>query len=186
MDPLRNPYRPGAGQPPPVLVGRDREIEDFDIAIQRLERGAGDRSQLLYGLRGVGKTVLLREFTRIAEKRNWPVRSVEAGSHLDFPGEIAGFARVALARLSAMKKLHYIVRRGLSVLKSFQLRYRLPEGPEILAGVEPSIGGRTSGTCSRTPAISSSPWAARRERRESGSCSPWTSFSSFRGRKWKR
>ena len=123
-----------------MLVGRETELQDFDIAIQRFELGTGDRSRLLYGLRGVGKTVLLRKFVGIAEARDWTCRSVEAAAYLDFKVELADFARAALARLSARERLTGLLRRGLSVLKSFQLRYQLPEGPEIVAGVEPSLG----------------------------------------------
>ncbi len=66
MDPVRNPYSPGAGSLPPELAGRDRELEAFDIAVQRLTLGRSAKSQLLTGPRGVGKTVLLREFGRLA------------------------------------------------------------------------------------------------------------------------
>ena len=69
LDPLNNPYSPGAGSPPPELAGRDDQRNVFDVAVQRLLRGRSDRSQMLVGLRGVGKTVLLREFGRIAQKR---------------------------------------------------------------------------------------------------------------------
>jgi len=58
MDPVRNPYNPGAGIRPPALVGRDDELQSFDVAVQRLGMGRHDRSILLSGLRGVGKTVL--------------------------------------------------------------------------------------------------------------------------------
>ena len=66
MDPVRNPYSPGAGTRPPALVGRDREIEAMDVALQRLLLGRDGRSEMLTGLRGVGKTVLLNEFN------SWP------------------------------------------------------------------------------------------------------------------
>ena len=56
MDSVRNPYNPGDGAPPPALVGRDRELEEFDIAVQRLGLGRSARSSMLTGLRGVGKT----------------------------------------------------------------------------------------------------------------------------------
>lgn len=79
MDTIRNPYSPGAGNPPPDLVGRDREIESFDVAIQRLTIGRSAKSLMLTGLRGVGKTVLLREFGSIARSRGW-VHS-QIGSH---------------------------------------------------------------------------------------------------------
>ncbi len=140
MDPLRNPYRPGGGRRPPALVGRDGEIRDFEIALQRFEIGDDDRSQLLYGLRGVGKTVLLGEFQRIAEARNWPCHSIEISERVDFAKEIANLARKALLQLSAREKLSDLVRRGLSVLRSFQIRYQLPEGPEVAFGLEPALG----------------------------------------------
>lgn len=140
MDPLRNPYRPGGGRRPPALVGRDREIRDFEIALQRFEIGDDDRSQLLYGLRGVGKTVLLGEFHRIAEARNWPCHAIEISERVNFAKEIANLARKALLQLSAREKLGDLVRRGLSVLRSFQIRYQLPEGPEVAFGLEPALG----------------------------------------------
>lgn len=140
MDPLRNPYRPGGGRRPPALVGRDREIRDFEIALQRFEIGDDDRSQLLYGLRGVGKTVLLGEFHRIAEARNWPCHAIEISERVNFAKEIANLARKALLQLSAREKLGDLVRRGLAVLRSFQIRYQLPEGPEVAFGLEPALG----------------------------------------------
>ena len=59
MDPVRNPYAPGAGQRPPELAGRDRELEVFDVVLERVARARPERSLVLTGLRGVGKTVLL-------------------------------------------------------------------------------------------------------------------------------
>lgn len=121
-------------------MGRDREIRDFEIALQRFEIGNDDRSQLLYGLRGVGKTVLLREFQRIAEQRGWPCHPIEIAEGVNFAEEIANLARTALLRLSSREKLGDLVRRGLSVLRSFQLRYQLPEGPEVSFGLDPTLG----------------------------------------------
>jgi len=59
VDPVRNPYAPGAGQRPPELAGRDRELEVFDVVLERVARHRPERSLVLTGLRGVGKTVLL-------------------------------------------------------------------------------------------------------------------------------
>ena len=59
MDPIRNPYAPGAGQRPPELAGRDAELDLFDVVLERIARGRPERSLVLTGLRGVGKTVLL-------------------------------------------------------------------------------------------------------------------------------
>ncbi len=64
MDPLRNPYAPGAGQRPPELAGRDTELASVDVALERASRGRPERSVVLVGLRGVGKTVLLNALFR--------------------------------------------------------------------------------------------------------------------------
>jgi Cdc6-like AAA superfamily ATPase len=62
MDPVRNPYTPGAGTRPPVLAGREGEIAQFENLIQRLLAGRPEKSLMVTGLRGVGKTVLLSTF----------------------------------------------------------------------------------------------------------------------------
>ena len=59
MDPITNPYAPGAGQRPPELAGRDEQLRTFDVVLERIARGRSERSIVLTGLRGVGKTVLL-------------------------------------------------------------------------------------------------------------------------------
>src|SRR5487761_2476949 len=59
MDPIQNPYAPGAGQRPPELAGRDDQLRQFDVVLERIARGRPERSMVLTGLRGVGKTVLL-------------------------------------------------------------------------------------------------------------------------------
>ncbi len=71
MDPVRNPYAPGAGQRPPELAGRDRELAQFDVVLERIARGRPERSLVLTGLRGVGKTVLLDAFKPLAMREHW-------------------------------------------------------------------------------------------------------------------
>lgn len=78
MDPLRNPYSPGAGRRPAALVGRERPQQLWDIAAQRLEQGRTAQHLCLYGLRGVGKTVLLGDLKNRAQARRWITASVEA------------------------------------------------------------------------------------------------------------
>jgi Cdc6-like AAA superfamily ATPase len=68
MDPVRNPYSPGAGRKPAALVGRDDALRAWDTSLQRVQIGRTDQPVVLYGLRGVGKTVLLSEFRRQAAK----------------------------------------------------------------------------------------------------------------------
>ena len=64
MDPITNPYAPGAGQRPPELAGRDEQLDAFRVVLERIARGRPERSVVLTGLRGVGKTVLLNHYSR--------------------------------------------------------------------------------------------------------------------------
>lgn len=59
MDPVSNPFAPGAGTPPPELAGRDDLLRSVQVAIARVRIGRPTKSVLMVGLRGVGKIVLL-------------------------------------------------------------------------------------------------------------------------------
>lgn len=78
MDPIRNPYAPGAGQRPPELAGRDEQLGAFDIVLERVARGRPERSLVLTGLRGVGKTVLLNALRSAAVRQGWGTGKLEA------------------------------------------------------------------------------------------------------------
>jgi len=78
VDPIRNPYAPGAGQRPPELAGRDRELKQFEITLERVASGRPERSLVLSGLRGVGKTVLLNALRSLAVQRYWGTGKIEA------------------------------------------------------------------------------------------------------------
>lgn len=78
MDPIRNPYAPGAGQRPPELAGRDEQLGAFDVVLERVARGRPERSLVLTGLRGVGKTVLLNALRSAAVRRRWGTGKLEA------------------------------------------------------------------------------------------------------------
>ncbi len=78
MDPIRNPYAPGAGQRPPELAGRDEQLSAFDVVLERVARGRPERSLVLTGLRGVGKTVLLNTLRSAAVRRGWGTGKLEA------------------------------------------------------------------------------------------------------------
>jgi len=78
VDPIRNPYAPGAGQRPPELAGRDEQLTAFDVVLQRVARGRPERSLVLTGLRGVGKTVLLNALRSAAVRRHWGTGKLEA------------------------------------------------------------------------------------------------------------
>ncbi len=78
MDPIRNPYAPGAGQRPPELAGRDEQLAAFDVVLERVAHGRPERSLVLTGLRGVGKTVLLNALRSAAVRRRWGTGKLEA------------------------------------------------------------------------------------------------------------
>jgi hypothetical protein len=78
MDPIQNPYAPGAGQRPPELAGRDDQLRQFDIVLERIARGRPERSMVLTGLRGVGKTVLLNAMRSAAVRAGWGTGKFEA------------------------------------------------------------------------------------------------------------
>jgi hypothetical protein len=143
VDPVRNPYSPGAGTRPPALVGRDREIEAMDVTLQRLLLGRDGRSQMLTGLRGVGKTVLLNEFEQLASGRGYFHEHIEVSEDGRLPARlVAAFRRVLLA-MDAKRRIGGRVRRALGVLKAFSLR--IPDGPELHLDVDAVYGPADSG-----------------------------------------
>lgn len=146
MDPVRNPYSPGAGSPPPALVGRDRELETFDIAVQRLTQGRSAKSQLLTGLRGTGKTVLLREFGRLAQNHDWVHEKIEATEDLAFVEGVSVLVHKALLRLRVRARIRDRVRRAFGALSAFRVAYRVPDtGIDVALGVEPAAGRTDTG-----------------------------------------
>ena len=143
MDPVSNPYSPGAGTRPPALVGRDKQLADLDVAMQRLLRGRDGRGQLLTGLRGVGKTVLLNEFERIADRRGFFHHHIEVEEDGLLPGRIASAMRMVLLQMDARRRIGARVRRALGVVKAFSIK--LPDGPEFGVDIEPVSGPADTG-----------------------------------------
>lgn len=122
MDPVRNPYSPGAGRKPAALVGRDRPRADWAVALERVELGRAERPVVLYGLRGVGKTVLLSDFRRTAEGRNWVTAQVEAGADRTLRealGESLHAPLSDMARPSAGNRLLKALKTALSFKASY-------------------------------------------------------------------
>jgi hypothetical protein len=143
MDPVRNPYNPGAGTRPPALVGRDTEIAAMDVALQRMLRGTNGRSQMLTGLRGVGKTVLLNEFEDLAIGRGFFHEHIEVSEDGSLAPLLASALRRVLLAMDAKKRIGEAVRRALGVLKAFSLR--IPNGPELSIDVDAVAGPADSG-----------------------------------------
>jgi len=143
MDPVRNPYSPGAGTRPPALVGRDKQLNDLDVALQRLLLGRDGRGQLLSGLRGVGKTVLLNEFERIADRRGFFHHHIEVEEDGRLPGRIASALRMVLLQMDARRRIGARAHEALGVLKAFSVK--LPDGPEFGIDIEAISGPADTG-----------------------------------------
>ncbi len=119
MDPIRNPYSPGAGTQPPELAGREYLIDNARIAIERTRIGRSSKSMLLVGLRGVGKTVLLDRIRRDAEDRGLCTLWIEAPENRSLPSMLAPELRLALLRLSNREKAKHLAERALRGLAGF-------------------------------------------------------------------
>jgi len=127
MDPVRNPYAPGAGQRPPELAGRDREVQQFDVVLERIARGRPERSLVLTGLRGVGKTVLLNALRSQAINRLWGTGKIEARPDQSLRRPIVGALHMAVREIAPHHRDPEQVRTALSVLKAFALRANDPK-----------------------------------------------------------
>ena len=141
MDPVINPYAPGAGQRPPQLAGRDEQLRQFDIVLERIARGRPERSLVLTGLRGVGKTVLLNAMRSAAVRAGWGTGKLEARPEQGLRRPLGAALHMAVRELG-----HPDPTQVLGVLKAFVER-DAPRGakpsdrwqPGILA---PTVSGR--------------------------------------------
>lgn len=119
MDPIKNPYAPGAGTPPPELAGRDELRETVRIALERVRAGRPTKSILMVGLRGVGKTVLLDRLRDDAETVGIQTLRVEAPESRSLPAILAPQLRQALLRLSRNEQAKEFAQRALRGLAGF-------------------------------------------------------------------
>src|SRR5436190_13282903 len=119
MDAIKNPFSPGAGAPPPHLVGREATIEQARVLLARIKAKRPEKSMLLTGLRGVGKTVLLNEIERLAKRDEYRTIVIEAHEEKPLGPLIAPYLRNLLFDLDRTAGAGDKVKRGLRVLRSF-------------------------------------------------------------------
>ncbi len=139
MDPVRNPYAPGAGQRPPELAGRDAELAAFDVLLERVSARRPERSLMLTGLRGVGKTVLLNQLRSAAIVRGFGSGKWEARPDQDIRRPLAGALHLAVRELAPGHRAPDRVERVLAVLKAFASRQ--PPGRSMRDRWVPGIDG---------------------------------------------
>lgn len=146
MDPLKNPFSPGAGNPPPELAGRDELLEQARIMLGRIKNGRYEQSLMLVGLRGVGKTVLLNRIRELAETQGYGAVMVEATESRSLPEILIPALRQVLIKLDTMEKVSSKVKLGLRVLRSFVggLKVKVSD-VELGLDIDPQKGTADSG-----------------------------------------
>ncbi len=144
MDRARNPFAPGAGNRPPELAGRDQIIEDADVTLQRIKAGRADRGQLLLGLRGVGKTVLLNHIHEMAARHDYHTTILEASEESRLAEQLAPRLRGIIVRLSTREKAKDLALRSLGALRGFASAFKVTVGGAEIE-VKPEAGTADSG-----------------------------------------
>jgi len=144
VDPVRNPFAPGAGSRPPELAGRDSILQDATTAIQRALIGKPSRSQMLLGLRGVGKTVLLNKIEEIAEHAGHITSFIEAPEGKSLSELLVPKINQALRKLSLTEQAKSKAHQALRALRSFASVFQLSYG-EVSLSVDPEVGVADSG-----------------------------------------
>lgn len=146
MDPVRNPYAPGAGSPPPELAGRAELLNQATIALRRVAIGRSAQSLVLVGLRGVGKTVLLNKIKSTADQEGFAAILVEAHEGKTLPELLVPGLRAVLYELSLVESAKEKARKGLRVLKGFLngLTFKVND-IELGLSIDPELGVADSG-----------------------------------------
>jgi hypothetical protein len=134
VNPRENPYTPNAGARPPALVGRDEELERFEILLERLRRGYAEQSMLITGLRGVGKTVLLGAFEDRALDGGWVTVTAEITKNEPFGPRMGAMVRRALFQAAPKATWGERLRRAAGVLRSFSLT--VSSDGSVTAGID--------------------------------------------------
>jgi hypothetical protein len=146
MDPVKNPFVPGAGTPPPELAGRSLVLQKAQIAIARVRQGKSAKSPILVGLRGVGKTVLLVRIREMAEAESYKAVMIEAHEGKPLPALLVPNLRQVLFQLDKVAGASDKVKRGLRVLRSFMNGIKLTIAEvDVGLSIDPEIGTGDSG-----------------------------------------
>jgi len=146
MNPDRNPFAPGAGTPPPELSGRSELLSRAETALRRVQNGRSEKSLILVGLRGVGKTVLLNEIRRRAEDQKLHVLRIEGHDGKSLPALLIPQLRRILLELDRLESISEQVKRSLRILKSFMNAIKFKTGEvEVSLDIDAETGAADSG-----------------------------------------
>lgn len=138
MNPRNNPFAPGAGTPPPALVGRDEIIRAADIALHRVQAGLPEKSQMLLGLRGVGKTVLLNRIGDMAEDLKYLTIRLEAPEGQRLAEYLAPALKSVLLNISLVEKARSVAEKALAALRGFARAFKVSVGDIAIEVAEQS------------------------------------------------
>ena len=144
MDPIANPFSPGAGAPPPELVGREAVLEEARILLGRVRFRRSAQSIILTGLRGVGKTVLLNEIKRMSYRADVLPIKVEASEDKSLGSLLAAPLKKVLFELDRMEGAKDKVKKGLVALRNFIGTIKIGIG-DLELGIDPQAGFADSG-----------------------------------------
>ena len=142
MDPVTNPFAPGAGSRPPALVGREDLEQAATVALKRIKAGRHAKSAMLLGLRGVGKTVLLVRVSEIAESEGYLTSLLEAPEDRRLAGLLVPRLRALLYKFSGVEKARILSNRALGALRNFASAFRVSYG-DLEVGVGATAGTRS-------------------------------------------
>ena len=137
MDPLRNPFAPGAGSRPPELAGRDALLNQAHLALQRIRLGRSEKSQLLLGLRGVGKTVLLNRIAEQAEALGYEQAQLEAPEGRPLASYLAPALKTILLRLDRVEQARVWAADAMAALRGFASAFKVSLGDVKVGLSEP-------------------------------------------------
>ncbi|MEL7272683.1 MAG: ATP-binding protein [Pseudomonadota bacterium] len=140
MDHVRNPFAPGAGSQPPELAGRDDIVSDATVALKRTLLGRHARSQMLLGLRGTGKTVLLNTIENAAEEMGYLTSFIEAPEEKPLADLIYPKMQQTLRKLSMVESAKEKSFRAMKALRSFASAFKIQVGDiSISVDAEPGV-----------------------------------------------
>ena len=137
MDPLRNPFAPGAGSRPPELAGRSALLEAAELALRRVRLGRGEKSQMLLGLRGVGKTVLLNRIAELAESIGYEQAQLEAPEGRPLATYLVPALKSMLLRLDRVEQARAWASEAMAALRGFAGAFKVSVGEVKLGLSEP-------------------------------------------------
>jgi len=150
MDRVGNPFEPGAGTEPPELTGRRPVMEEARVALARTKAGRFEKSVILIGLRGVGKTVLLNRIQLMAKEAGYLSEFIESPEKDRLPDILVPALRRILLSFDTKEQVSTVGRAAWNALKAFAKGFKVKVGDvEVGMDLDHSRGTADSGMLER-------------------------------------